>query len=86
MAKVTKRIAKSGATTDGRKLPKDVLSAIAKNYDRSVYAAKLNIEHYVSMSPDSPFSEQGDVLSLSTEPAPNEIYLLAEMDTSSAVN
>jgi hypothetical protein len=87
MAKVTKRIAKSGATTDGRKLPKDVLSAIAKNYDRSVYAAKLNIEHYVSMYPDSPFSEQGDVLSLSTEPAPNnEIYLLAEMDTSSAVD
>ena len=87
MAKVTKRIAKSGATTDGRKLPKDALSAMAKNYDRSVYAAKLNIEHYVSMYPDSPFSEQGDVLSLSTEPAPNnEIYLLAEIDASSAVD
>ena len=87
MAKVKKRIAKSGATTDGRKLPKDTLAAMSKNYDRNVYAARLNIEHYLSVYPDSLFSEQGDVLSLSTEPAPNnEIYLIAEMDTSSTVD
>ena len=87
MAKVTKRIAKSGATTDGRKLPKEALAAMSKNYDRNVYAARLNIEHYLSVYPDSLFSEQGDVLSLSTEPAPNnEIYLIAEMDTSSTVD
>lgn len=87
MAKVTKRIAKSGATADGRKLPKDALQKMAGVYDPAVYAAKLNIEHYVSMVPDSLFSEQGDVLTLKTEPAPNnEIYLLAELDTSSQVD
>ena len=87
MAKVTKRIAKSGATVDGRKLPKDTLQKMAGVYDRAVYAAKLNIEHYVSVVPDSIFSEQGDVFTLKTEPAPNnEIYLLAEMETSSQVD
>lgn len=87
MAKVTKRIAKSGATTDGRKLPKGDLITMAKNYDRNTYTARLNVEHYLSPFPDSLFSEQGDVLSLSTEPAPhNEIYLLAEMETSSTVD
>lgn len=87
MAKVTKRIAKSGATADGRKLPKDHLKKMAESYDRSVYAAKLNIEHYISGYPDSIFSEQGDVLSLTTEPAPNnEIYLIGEVETSSMVD
>lgn len=87
MAKITKRIAKSGATVDGRKLPKDHLKKMAESYDRSVYAAKLNIEHYISGYPDSIFSEQGDVLSLTTEPAPNnEIYLVGEVETSSTVD
>lgn len=87
MATVTKRIAKSGATADGRKLPKAALSAMAQNYDPAVYAAKLNIEHYISMMPDSLFCEQGDVLSLNTEAAPNnEIYLLATLATSSQVD
>lgn len=84
MATVTKRIAKSAKrTADGRPLPRVWLEQMAKSYDPAKYTAKLNIEHYISSYPDGVFSEHGDVIKLSTEPADNgELYLLATMTTS----
>lgn len=81
MATVTKRIAKSGLTIDGRELPKPTLLAMAASYDQQTYAARINMEHIVAMYPDSTFKEYGTVTALRTEEAPaNEVYLIADMD------
>lgn len=81
MATVTKRIAKSGLTIDGRELPKPTLLAMAASYDQATYAARVNLEHYVSVTPDSIFKEYGTVTALRTEEAPaNEVYLVADME------
>ncbi|SKA81184.1 Phage capsid scaffolding protein (GPO) serine peptidase [Thiothrix eikelboomii] len=81
MATVTKRIAKSGLTIDGRELPKPTLLAMAASYDQQTYAARINMEHIVAMWPDSTFKEYGTVTALRTEEAPaNEVYLVADME------
>jgi hypothetical protein len=82
LATVTKRIAKSGSrTADGREMPKTKLEAVAAAYDPAVYAARVNLEHYISDFPDSIYREYGSVLALRTEPADKkEIYLVADID------
>jgi Phage capsid scaffolding protein (GPO) serine peptidase. len=40
---------------------------MAETYDPSVYGAVVDIEHYLSMSPDSTFSAVGHVLALTAE-------------------
>ncbi|QWQ16867.1 GPO family capsid scaffolding protein [Providencia rettgeri] len=39
------RLCVEGATTDGRKVQRQWLADIAKNYDPSVYGARINMEH-----------------------------------------
>ncbi|UYV41570.1 GPO family capsid scaffolding protein [Providencia rettgeri] len=39
------RLCVEGATTDGRKVQRQWLTDIAKNYDPSVYGARINMEH-----------------------------------------
>lgn len=81
MATVTKRIAKSGLTIDGRELLKPTLLAMAVSYDLQTYAARINMEHMIASYPDSMFKEYGTVTALRTEEAPaNEVYLVADMD------
>lgn len=61
------RIAKEGATTDGRNIERDWLEQMAANYDPvNVYGARINLEHYRGVVPDGPFKAYGDVLALET--------------------
>ena len=62
------RVATSGATIDGRTIDPQTLQDMAATYDPKTYQARVNLEHYMSMSPDSTFSAYGDVLALRTEP------------------
>lgn len=61
------RVAVSGATVDGREIKPEHLRQAAANYNPSVYAARVNIEHYLSMYPGSDFGAMGDVAALSAE-------------------
>jgi hypothetical protein len=52
-----------------------------------VYGARVNIEHYLSMFPDSDFGAMGDVVALSTEditegPLAGRTALYAEIEPS----
>ena len=61
------RIAVAGDTTDGRKIQADWILQMAQNYNPDTYGARINIEHFRSMYPDSVFGAYGDVLALKTE-------------------
>ncbi|EHN5556880.1 GPO family capsid scaffolding protein, partial [Escherichia coli] len=39
------RVAVSGSTIDGREISGEMLRQAAENYDPSVYASRVNIEH-----------------------------------------
>ena len=61
------RVATSGATTDGRTINPQDLVDMASTYDPATYQARVNLEHYMAMSPESAFGAYGDVLSLKTD-------------------
>lgn len=66
------RIAKEGATTDGRTIERDWLEQMAANYDPvNVYGARINLEHFRGIVPDGPFKAYGDVLALETRDEPD---------------
>lgn len=73
------RVAREGATTDGRKISREWIKQMAANYDPKVYGARINLEHIKGIHPDSTFRAYGDVLSLSTEEENGKLYLLAEL-------
>ncbi|HDT1688780.1 TPA: GPO family capsid scaffolding protein, partial [Proteus mirabilis] len=57
------RLCVEGATTDGRRVDREWLIQIAKNFDPTVYGARVNIDHYnYSWAP-----RFGDVESVYTE-------------------
>lgn len=62
-------IATAGATIDGRVIKPEWINQMAANYDPKVYTAVANLEHILSLAPDSTFSATGQVLSLSTREA-----------------
>ena len=59
-------IATEGATTDGRVISAEWIKQMAEAYDPNAYTALGNLEHYMSMMPDSVFGAYGKVVSLST--------------------
>ncbi|HCO7495756.1 TPA: GPO family capsid scaffolding protein [Escherichia coli] len=61
------RVAVSGSTVDGREISPVHLREAADNFNPDVYAARVNVEHYLSPCPSSEFSAMGDVTALSTE-------------------
>lgn len=61
------RVAVSGSTVDGREISPVHLREAAENFNPGVYAARVNVEHYLSPCPSSEFSAMGDVTALSTE-------------------
>lgn len=61
------RVAVSGSTVDGREISPVHLREAAENFNPDVYAARVNVEHYLSPCPSSEFSAMGDVTVLSTE-------------------
>ncbi|EER7226039.1 GPO family capsid scaffolding protein, partial [Escherichia coli] len=55
------------STVDGREISPVHLREAAENFNPDVYAARVNVEHYLSPCPSSEFSAMGDVTALSTE-------------------
>ena len=81
------RVAVSGATVDGREIQPQHLRDAAASYNPDVYGARVNVEHYLSMLPDSNFGAMGDVAALSAEditegPLAGRTALYAEIDAS----
>jgi len=73
------RVATEGATTDGRTIQRDWLIQAAKNYSPKTFAARVNMEHLRSLSPESTFRSYGDVLSLETRHEDGKLRLYAEI-------
>jgi hypothetical protein len=59
-------IATEGQTTDGRNISREWLAQMAKNYKPEIFTAVVNLEHILSLLPDSPFSAYGKVKTLAT--------------------
>ncbi len=81
------RVAVSGNTVDGREIQPQHLRDAAANYNPEVYGARVNIEHYLSIFPNSDFGAMGDVAALSTEditdgPLAGRTALYAEIEPS----
>ncbi|HHS1331950.1 TPA: GPO family capsid scaffolding protein [Salmonella enterica subsp. enterica serovar Infantis] len=79
------RVAVSGSTIDGREISGELLKAAAKNYDPTVYGARVNVEHIKSVFPNSELCAMGDVMALSTEditegPLAGRVALNAEIE------
>ena len=61
-----KRVAVAGQTTDSTIAP-EWLTQAAKNYNQEKYGARVNLEHFRSLYPDSAFRAYGDVRSVYAE-------------------
>ena len=76
------RVATSGPTIDGREIKPEWLKQAAANYDpANIYAARVNVEHLRSLSPNGDFGAYGDVTALSAETDKNgKTALYAEIE------
>ena len=74
------RVATAGATVDGRTISADHLRQMAKNFDPKVYGARVWLEHYRGIFPDSVFKALGDVTALKTEEQDGKTRLFAQID------
>ena len=61
------RVAVEGATTDKRKIERKWLEQAAKNFSQNTYGARVWLEHFRSLLPDSPFKAYGDITAVKTE-------------------
>lgn len=82
-------IATEGKTVDGRFISREWIVQMAKHYDPKAYTANANLEHLLSWQPESVFSVQGPVVSLSTREAEffgeKKLQLMAVVDASESV-
>ena len=60
------RVAVEGATSDKRKIERTWLEQAAKNFNRATYGARIWLEHFRSLLPDSPFKAYGDIVAVKT--------------------
>ncbi|WP_447042516.1 GPO family capsid scaffolding protein [Vreelandella sp. H-I2] len=75
------RIAKEGATTDGRTISAEWLTQMAANFDPDNYGCRVNMEHIKGLLPEGPFKAYGDVTALKTEEGEDgKLGLYAEID------
>jgi len=51
------RVAVSGSTVDGREISPVHLREAAENFNPDVYAARVNVEHYLSPCPSANFPQ-----------------------------
>lgn len=63
------RVAVEGATSDKRTIKRSWLEQAAKNFDPKTYGARIWLEHFRSLLPDSPFRAYGDVMAVKAEEA-----------------
>lgn len=61
------RVAVEGATTDKRKIERTWLEQAAKNFSQNTYGARVWLEHFRSLLPDSPFKAYGDITAVKVE-------------------
>ncbi|MCP1605709.1 GPO family capsid scaffolding protein [Pseudomonas citronellolis] len=61
------RVAVEGATSDKRTIKRSWLEQAAKNFDPKTYGARIWLEHFRSLLPDSPFRAYGDVTAVKAE-------------------
>lgn len=61
------RICREGVTTDGRTITHQQIDEMASNYNPAIYGARIWLEHFRSLLPDSIFSALGDVVALKAE-------------------
>lgn len=82
-------VATEGQTIDGRKIERKWIEDMAKHYDPKAYTANANLEHLVSLAPESIFSVQGPVVSLSTREAEffgeKKLQLMAVVDANESI-
>lgn len=74
-----------GATCDGRSVSRQDIQDMADSYDPRMYNARVNIEHYRGLLPNSPFKAYGDVVGLKAEeiqegPLKGKLALKAQID------
>jgi Phage capsid scaffolding protein (GPO) serine peptidase. len=60
-------VAVEGATTDKRTIKRAWLEQAAKNFNPATYGARIWLEHFRSLLPDSPFKAYGDVLAVKAD-------------------
>ena len=60
-------VAVEGATSDKRTIKRTWLEQAAKNFNPATYGARIWLEHFRSLLPDSPFKAYGDVLAVKTD-------------------
>lgn len=60
-------VAVEGATSDKRTIKRAWLEQAAKNFNPATYGARIWLEHFRSLLPDSPFKAYGDVLAVKTD-------------------
>ncbi|ELI8043452.1 TPA: GPO family capsid scaffolding protein [Yersinia enterocolitica] len=78
------RVAVEGAAADGRTINRQDLEDIALTYDPTFFGARVDLEHYKSLMPDSVFRCYGDVTAVKTEkiingPLSGKLALLAQI-------
>ncbi|MEO8643089.1 GPO family capsid scaffolding protein [Pseudomonas sp.] len=61
------RVAVEGATSDKRTIKRSWLEQAAKNFNPNTYGARIWLEHFRSVLPDSPFKAYGDVTAVKAE-------------------
>ncbi|WP_193162952.1 GPO family capsid scaffolding protein [Enterobacter ludwigii] len=79
------QICVEGATSDGRNVSRQDIQDMADTYDQRMYNARVNIEHFRGLLPNSPFKAYGDVTSVKAEdikegPLKGKLALLGQID------
>ncbi|MBB4316079.1 GPO family capsid scaffolding protein [Roseospira marina] len=76
------RVCQSGKTIDGREITPQQIDEMAETYNPRTYGARVFVEHFRSILPDSPLSALGDVLALraETDSATGARVLFAQVD------
>lgn len=74
------RVATEGATVDGRTISREHIQQMAKNFNPSLYGARVWLEHFRGLLPASPFAALGDVKALKAEEQDGKMRLFAQIE------
>ncbi len=75
------RVATEGATVDGRTIDRSWLEQAAKNFDPKKYGARVWLEHFRGIYPDSSFKAYGDVTAVQARPVEDgKLALFAQIE------